>query len=583
MSTVRSVALLGVIAAGACGGDDDGSASDGGAGPGDASALDAAAPSIDAGDPDASPPPPRLWVAFLSDSAIPGVQELYVADVLNGFPNDVFRVNGDLVSSHVTPNPRWSPDGRSLLYHAAEDVQYTHELFAAALTREGPEPGVKVHPPLQNTDGVGSNQYALEGYDWSPDGSRLWFKGRIGVEGIGVHAVQASSLGDADRLTPDDANEWEWDRPAWSPDSRTVLYLVGGDLFAVDASSDPSGEPVQVNPPSLDVAQSWRGAGFWSPDGTKIVYRAVAEEQVNLYVTTFSGGLPGETHQINGDFLDGGEVQTGRSAPFWSPDGTKVLYATEVNDRSDLHVVDMTGDEPGEPHRINGDLGVPWEGTNDAAGAFYGWAPDSTRVTFLSPRPTQLDQNELLVVDVSGDVPGAPQRVGPNSHISAWFAWSPDSSRVALLRGNALYVVDMTGVVPGTPVRVGGPAGGLVVSARFRWSPDSTRLALRGHVGADGADEIWMTAAAAPVDVAVISAPLAAGDQVWGERIEWSFDSQRLLYHATKDGALHIFLVDFSSGTPGPAASITEAVPDSGDIDGFVLYDRYWIAPAIVD
>ena len=127
-----------LLCAAACGGSDD----DGGGGsPSDAAGVDGAVNQPDAAGPDGAPldaaPPEPVWVAYLADAVTEGQVELFVVDVANGVPGGPLRVNGDLVSGSVSVEPQWSPDGGSILYHAAEYVMFSHELHAAAVEREG--------------------------------------------------------------------------------------------------------------------------------------------------------------------------------------------------------------------------------------------------------------------------------------------------------------------------------------------------------------------------------------------------------------------------------------------------------------
>lgn len=585
-----------VVACGAaCGGDDDGGGgghADSGARP-DAASIDAAAGAPDAAEmTDGSPPPPpRLWVAYLADAVTVGQVELYAVDVASGTPGDALRVNGDLVSGSVTAEPQWSPDGQSLLYHAAEDVADTHELHAARLTNAGPETGVKIHPALAATDSTAANGGAANGYDWSPDGSRIRFHGSLGDD-TGVFEVDSSDLGTADQVNAAAGHESINlnDMAAWSPDSHTLLYQVletGENLYAADVSGAVPGTPVQINPAPAEaggrVVPSTGGLAFWSPDGSKILYRGDldTDERYELYVTSFAGGVAGTTHKVNGTLVAGGDVTDMVSAPFWSPDGTKVLYRADqqVNDRFDLYVVDMTGDVPGTPQRVNADLESP-AGMPDnppVGGRYFSWVPDSTRVVYMELQ-SQFGflAGSLWVVDVSGPAPGTPQEIRLTAGILPYFSWSPNSSTIAFLRriNLAMYVADTSTAVPGAPTRVGSTVG-LTGHPVFSWSPDGSRLALRGRI-ADGPYQVWLADPSAPADPIEVSAAAGDGGEVVGDPIRWSFDSKRLLYEVLHPPHLEVWLVDLTSGAPAAAVQVNGPLVDGGQL----ALRQYWFAPA---
>lgn len=80
--------------------------------------------------------------------------------------------------------------------------------------------------------------------------------------------------------------------------------------------------------------QRWEPAA--SPDGTKIAYASPVEDGFEIFVMDIDSGFE---RQITSD----GVVNW---APSWSPDGTQLVFTSERNDNIDLYVVDIeTGEE----------------------------------------------------------------------------------------------------------------------------------------------------------------------------------------------------------------------------------------------
>src|SRR5207249_3363166 len=98
---------------------------------------------------------------------------------------------------------------------------------------------------------------------------------------------------------------------------------------------------------------------------------------------------------------DGGQARrlvTGQQRnfhPVFSPDGTQIAFTGVFDGNPDVYVVPAAG---GEPRRLTFHTGF------DAA---IGWTPDGTRVLFASERTTQRDLPQLFTVPLTGGLPEA--------------------------------------------------------------------------------------------------------------------------------------------------------------------------------
>ena len=97
--------------------------------------------------------------------------------------------------------------------------------------------------------------------DGSPDGRSVAFVRQVG-DGTGAIFVVPVDGGTATRLTKDIA---DIARPQWSPDGRTILFEVSGQLWTVPSTG---GDPQQI---PRCPAYCWQGD--WSPDGTRIIFK----------------------------------------------------------------------------------------------------------------------------------------------------------------------------------------------------------------------------------------------------------------------------------------------------------------------
>jgi TolB protein len=165
--------------------------------------------------------------------------------------------------------------------------------------------------------------------DWSPDGSKLVFHSSWGGDDwkndiyiMDLSAWDGVSSGPSSpddsritALTTDGNNYSPGHRfPTWSPDGSQIAFVAGSTLSIMN--SDGS------NVTSLNVSV---GEGIsWSPDGSKL-----------LYATPQQGGANTQIRVINVDGSEDTDLSNNPTKqerhPVWSPDGTKIAFNYNQN------------------------------------------------------------------------------------------------------------------------------------------------------------------------------------------------------------------------------------------------------------
>lgn len=242
---------------------------------------------------------------------------------------------------------------------------------------------------------------------------------------------------------------------SWSPDGSTLLVSV------MDWDTGDDGYVYRVFRIAAD------GTGFraltdgprdywttWSPDGSRIAFASRRNGDFDLYSTDPRGGaLRRLTGQPGVD-----------THPDWSPDGSRIAFVSEREGKPEVYL--MNADGTGQ-RRVGEAGGEVWNPV---------FSPDGRRLAFYET--TADGEDHVWIMDVEG---GERRRLVPG----VWPSWSPDGARILFTGSDGLYQADRDG---GDPTRL---VAGDVVYGRF--SPDGSRLA---YIANESGDVLVCVAAA---------------------------------------------------------------------------------------
>lgn len=163
----------------------------------------------------------------------------------------------------------------------------------------------------------------------------------------------------------------------------------------------------------------------WSPDGRKIVFASLRDENYEIYVMDSNGG-----NQTRLTTLAAPDYR-----PAWSPDGRRIAFVSERDGNAEIYVMDADGTNP---RRLTSEAGAD----SDPA-----WSPDGSRIAFRSERG---GSNGIWVMNADGS--GAARiTTNPVAGGDADPAWSPDGARIAFVSslnvrfGRGLAIVNADG------------------------------------------------------------------------------------------------------------------------------------------
>jgi len=292
-------------------------------------------------------------------------------------------------------------------------------------------------------------------------------------------------------------------------------YLGGSRYWDMYVINDDGSDRIYLT--SLGKEMYYNPPGpKWSPDGSKIAFASY--DTSNIHVINADG--TGERNITN---------RSGTAAfPVWSPDGRKIAF----NASDGIYI--MNSDGTGQT-KVVADLPEPYFNC-----AFYvepAWSPDGRKIAFTAALEGSCQApRDIYVVDLS-----TLRHVNLTNHTADDWGptWAPDGSRILFYSnrdGNwEIYVMNTDGTGQTNLTNNPGCDG----RARFpAWSPDGSRIAF--DTNRDGNWEVYVMNADGSGQTNLTN------NSGWDAFPAWSADGRRIAFYSTRDsnGGLYVMNAD---------------------------------------
>ncbi|MBN2238613.1 MAG: PD40 domain-containing protein [Dehalococcoidales bacterium] len=300
--------------------------------------------------------------------------------------------------------------------------------------------------PIHHTsDDSGEDQMVA----WSPNGRMLAY---CSSEWIDYQAwgFEMGDLGWIDALYPNSAehiifNETDYSgrgfqSPSWSPDGSRMAFSWRSpgntipsnfeDIYVADLTYDNNNEYItDVGTPIFIASTGPRAIDIrptWSPDGSKLAFASNATGAWALYMvdlTPLDPSSPLSPSNPPSQMARLTDWQYDDRDPSWSPVEDKIVFSSYRDNNWDIYELDVSGFDFSTPLSASSATRLTDDGGIDRQPA---WSPDGSRIAFVSNRgqndPNNYEAFEIYVMDHEGE---NEHVVTSNNAYTGWPAWSP--------------------------------------------------------------------------------------------------------------------------------------------------------------
>jgi len=328
---------------------------------------------------------------------------------------------------------------------------------------------------------------AQTGQDYNTALTPVAISGTVLFGEVGLEGVLMTGLPGSPTPTTDTAGNYSVTVPyGWS---GTVTPTLLGYAFTPESQAYSAISTSAVT--NYEAAEAYRVVFHTNRDGNDEVY-------------VMSADGTSQTNLTNNPATD----MVGDIGSCWSPDGSKIVFASDRYSAPDFEYFIMNADGSAQTRLSLGFIPIGLQ-----------WSPDGTKIlleNYSSPRN---------IWSVNPDGTGLVN-LSHSAFQDTWSTWSPDGSMIAFTRGGRLYVMNADGSGQ-REVTLN------VTTARApNWSPDGAALAF------DSASEIYA------INVDGTGMRRLTNNTAFEQQPIWSPDGGKILFDSRRDDNIEIYVMN---------------------------------------
>lgn len=252
--------------------------------------------------------------------------------------------------------------------------------------------------------------------------------------------------------------------------TRSTDNGLNPEIYVMD--SDGSNQTNLTNDPEGRRRWGWHGdfGPAWSPDGAKIAFASQRYPDFldkHIYVMNADGS--NQIRLTNNNWNRGAFHSGLDRGPAWSPDGSKIAFASSATNYLQIYVMDADGSNP-----------IPLTSNPPYGDEAPAWSPDGSRIAFMHYGAP--GTSEIYAMNADGSDP--VRLTSTPGRANELPVWSPDGTRIAFdsNRGSNGFAIYVMGADGSNQIALSNDPGS---SFGPEWSPDGTKIAFTASAGLD--------------------------------------------------------------------------------------------------